>query len=154
MEDGVFHPPSGARTAYSGLNGVGKFPRDFSTLHGADPQQVLVEVTGAAAQVQAASAAMPPPAPPARTGDVTIKDWEWLAMMISFLWMFDDPTIQNIVHSDPATASGVVRRLIPAREKELRKDTKVSASDAGYISQIQLLDEDWIKWLWCFMIPI
>ena len=59
------------------------------------PQTVVpVEPADAAAQdnadagqvtAQAVSAAMPPPGPAAQNRDVTIKDWEWLAMLLSSL---------------------------------------------------------------------
>lgn len=90
------------------------------------------------ARAQTSSAAVPPSAPPARVGDVTIKDWEWLAMLLTSVWMAEDPAIQDVVHNhmneyDAATASGVVRCLIPAREKELRRLTRGSAASVNYV---------------------
>lgn len=75
-------------------------------------------------QTQDELATMSPPGPAAWMGDVIIKDWEWLVMVLSSLWMYDNPTIQSIVHNyinecDAATAAGVVQCLIPACKKEL-----------------------------------
>ena len=36
-------------------------------------------------QTQDDSATIPPPSPAAWTGDIMIKDWEWLAMVLSSL---------------------------------------------------------------------
>ena len=54
--------------------------------------------------------------------------------------MFYNPTVQSIVYNhinkcNIATAAGVVQCLIPAREKKLQKDTRLSASDARYIAR-------------------
>lgn len=75
-----------------------------------------------------------------------MKEWEWLAMMLSGLWMFDNEQIQDTAHAhmnecDAATASGVIKSLSPAREKELRKDTALTVNDHGYSTA----NEDWVR---------
>lgn len=86
----------------------------------------------------ASSSAMPPPPAPAKAGEITIKEWEWISMTLVNAWMCENDGIRALAHShmndcDVATATGVIKCLSPAREEALRSETALDGDSYQYV---------------------
>ena len=95
----------------------------------------------------ASSSAMPPPPAPVKAGEITIKEWEWISMVLVNAWMCENDGIWALAHShmndcDAATATGVIKCLSPAREEVLRSETALDGDSYQYVYHSIV---DWVR---------
>lgn len=105
------------------------------------PQQPQREAADSSRRVAAESSRRPAPTDPApsqSTNDISVKDWEVLAMHLVECWLRteNDPhmrliTLRHMTEFDAAQATGVISALPPGQEARLRESV-LAHRDANY----------------------